>query len=232
MLFLDTVLKTFAKIFRVINQRRTVLIMLLIGGPVSIYLFQDLWMKQEFTIQIIAVYVLALLPLMLYKAFLYFILAIFDVLVMSFADYSQVYELDFERVRARISSILYEHKVKYQSLEKLALGGERGLLAAYRSIFKTNYPLIFVCADEPFIVIKIFQKIQAPNLVRIRQQLRPHQNIRIHIFTSQDPKAKVVAKLIINSLQILNQDHMQALEKGKFNEAIDVTVPLSKKKAK
>ncbi len=228
MIFLDRVLQLFAKVFRVLNQRKSVLILLAIGGPLSVFLLKEVWEKQEFAVQVVAVYSLALLPLLLYKSLVYFLLSVFDILVMGFADYHRTYDTDFERVRARISAILYERKVKYLSLDKLALGGEKGLLRMLRDVFRRNYPLIFVCSEKPFLVVKIFRTPQLRRLETIRRQLGG-EVIHVHIFHGEDAQAKVIAKLIINALEILGQQNMQALQAEPVGSTIDLKLPAPKR---
>lgn len=228
MLPLDAVLQGSAKLFRVLNQRLTVLAMLLVGAPVSVYLLKDAWQLLPFWEQVVAVYSLALLPLLLYKALLYFLLTVFDYIVMFFADYRKDYQLDLERVRARIASILYQRKVKYQSLDKLALGGERGILDWLRDKFRLTYPLIFVCTEKPFLVIKIFRYRPTVRLERIRSQLAG-QSIYVHIFHGEDKEARVIAKLVANALEILSQEGMQAVDgKDWKGKAIDLKLQAPK----
>lgn len=221
MLLLDNVLRLLAKVFRVVNQRRSVIITFLLIAPATVYWFRAIWLEQPFTTQVIAVYSLVFLPFLLYKALLYFFLALFDFVVIFFADDTKSFDVDFEKVRARVSKILLEKNVKYQSLENLALGGERGILDRLRGILRVKYPLIFVCADEPFIVVKIFQSLGSQRIESIKRQITNKQAISVKIFYAEEQRARVLAKLILNSLEVLNaeekegaQAEVQAARKG------------------
>ncbi|MFH1200039.1 MAG: hypothetical protein V1708_03155 [Candidatus Micrarchaeota archaeon] len=213
MLFVDHALKLLAKLFRVVNQRSSVIITFLFVAPATVFWFRTVWLEQPFTSQVVAVYSLVFLPFLLYKALLYFFLALFDGVVVFFAGYSKDFDVDFEKVRARVTKILSDKDVKYQSLENLALGGEKSILDRLRGILRIKYPLIFVCADEPFIVIKIFRSIWSPRIGRLMNQITHKEAISVKIFFAEDPKATVLAKMIMNSLEVLKAEEQDA-EKG------------------
>ncbi len=220
MFILDRLLHLFARVFVVSNQRRSTLFVLVFGGLAAAYLLRGIWLNQPFEIQVIALYSILMLPLLLYKAFLYFLLTLFDVVVMFFADYSCRYEIDYERVRSRVIAILTEKNVRYQSLENLALGGERGLLRFLRNLLRLNYPLIFVCADRPFLVVKIFRVFRPPKLENLRRQITPLETIHVAVFHGEEQEARVVAKLIVNSLEILNKEQVQNALQERLPDAI------------
>ncbi len=220
MLLLDNILRLLAKVFRVVNQRKSVLITFLVGSPLTVYWFRAVWLEQPFTTQVIAVYSLVFLPFLIYKALLYFFLTLFDGVVIFFADYTKSYDVDFEKVRARVSKILAEKNVKYQSLESLALGGERGILESLRQALRIKYPLIFVCADDPFIVVKIYPSLGSPQIASIMHQITNKQAISVKIFYAEDQRARVLAKLIMNSLEVLNSEQQEAGEESAAQQAV------------
>ncbi|MFH1106931.1 MAG: hypothetical protein V1787_03470 [Candidatus Micrarchaeota archaeon] len=223
MFLFDNVLKLLAKVFRVVNRRRSVAITFLVGSPLTVYWFRTIWLEQPFTMQVVAVYSLVFLPFLLYKALLYFFLSLFDTVVIFFADYTKSYDVDFEKVRARVAKILVEKNVKYQSLDSMALGAERGLLERLRGWLHIKYPLIFVCADDPFVVIKIFKSLGSPRIQDLKHQITHKEAISVKIFFEEEPRARVLAKLIMNSLEVLNTDQREAEPPGIAVQAIQLS---------
>ncbi|MFH0971543.1 MAG: hypothetical protein V1835_03160 [Candidatus Micrarchaeota archaeon] len=206
MQFWDEVLKLLAKVFRVVNNSLSMSLTIAIGSPFSVYLFRDSLSSPTVEHQFAVTVIVVLLPFLLYKALLYTLLATFDCILTLTTDYNKIYDVDMEKVRARVTKVMVERKVSYQSLETIALGLERELLKWVRKIFHLRYPLIYVATERPFVVVKIFRAIGSPKVANLMKQVENKERVGVRIFTEEENDAKVLAKVIINSLEFLNKE--------------------------
>ncbi|MFH0971222.1 MAG: hypothetical protein ABIG96_00940 [Candidatus Micrarchaeota archaeon] len=205
MQFWDRVLKLLAKVFRVVNNSLSMAIAILLGSPVSVFLFRNELVSPNVEHQFLLTVFVVLLPFLLYKALLYFLLALFDFILIASTDYDKTYDVNIEKVRARVTKVMLERKVNYQSLETIALGVERYALQKLRNVLHLRYPLIYVATDRPFVVIKISRAISSPKVIRLMNQLENRDKVGVRIFTEEQTDAKVLAKVIINSLEFLEK---------------------------
>ncbi|MFH1257449.1 MAG: hypothetical protein V1658_00770 [Candidatus Micrarchaeota archaeon] len=202
----DRVLKVLSKVFRVVNNSTSMSLAILIGSPISVYLFADLLNSPSVEHHFLLTVIIVLLPFLLYKMLLYFLLACFDFILIATTDFNKSYDVDMEKVRARVTKVMMERKVAYQSLETIALGLEKDLLQKMRQILHMKYPLIYVATDKPFVVVKIFRAISSPNVQRLMKQLENKERVGVRIFAEETNEAKVLSKVIINSLEFLNKE--------------------------
>ncbi len=179
---------------------------ILIGSPISVYIFREMLSSPEVENQLLVTIIVVLLPFILYKGLLYALLAVFDFILISTTDYNKVYEVNIEKVRARVTKVLVERKVGYQSLETLALGVERDILRKLRSVLHLKYPLIYVATERPFVVIKIFRAIGSPKVASLMTSVVNKERVGVRIFTEEENDAKVLAKVMMNSLEFLNKE--------------------------
>ena len=206
MQFWDKVLKLLARIFRVVNKSSSLFLVILIGSIISLAIFWDIVNRPDVAHRITLVSIVVLLPFLMYKMFLYFLLTLFDFILIANTDYDKVYEVDMEKVRARVLKVMEERKVRYQSLEAIALGMERKFLTRMRGFLHLKFPLIYVATDKPFVVIKIFRTIESAKVANLVKQVENKDRVGIRIFTEETAEAKVLAKVIINSLEFLNKE--------------------------
>lgn len=198
-------MKLLARLFRVVNNSYSLMLTILIGSPITVYVFREYVNAPQVEHQFLLTVTLVLLPFLLYKALLYFLLALFDAILIAMTDYDRVYEVNVEKVKARVTKVMVERKVKYQSLETIALGLERNFLQWVRATFHWRYPLIYVATDRPFVVIKIFRAIGSPKVANLMSQVENRERVGVRIFTEETGEAKVLAKVMINSLEFLNK---------------------------
>ncbi len=206
MQFWDQVLKFLSKLFHVLNNSLTMALIIFIGSPISVYLFRDFAYSPEVAHQFTLTVILVLLPFLIYKALLYFLLALFDFILITATDYDRVYEVNMEKVRARVTKVLMERKVRYQALDTIALGLEKELLVKMRNFLHLKYPLIYVATDRPFVVVKIFRAIRSQKVASLMRQVENKERVGVRIFTEEQNEAKVLSKVIINSLEFLNKE--------------------------
>ncbi|MEK6953882.1 MAG: hypothetical protein AABX01_02670 [Candidatus Micrarchaeota archaeon] len=210
MQFWDRVLRVLSKVFRVVNSSYSMMLVILLGSPISVYIFRDYLVSPDVKNQLLLIMVVVLLPFLLYKALLYFLLALFDFILISSTDYDKEFDVDIEKVRARITKVLVERKVKYQSLDAIALGLEKDVLTWVRRVLHLRFPLIYVATDRPFAVIRVFRAIKSLKVLNLMKQVENKERVGVRIFTEESNEAKVLAKIIINSLEFLNKQ--EALE--------------------
>ncbi|MFH1750266.1 MAG: hypothetical protein ABH863_01155 [Candidatus Micrarchaeota archaeon] len=212
MKYVDGFLRLLAKTFRVVNSSYSMMLAILLGSPISVFIFRDYIVSPDVKYQFLLTIVVVLLPFLLYKALLYFMLALFDFILITSTDYDKEYDVNVEKVRARVTKVLVERKVKYQSLDAIALGLERETLNYLRSLLHLRFPLIYVATDRPFVVIKIFRTIGSKRVVSLMRQVENKERVGVRIFTEERNEAKVLAKIIINSLEFLNKEEQMEEE--------------------
>lgn len=202
----DTVLKLLARTFSVINNSLSMGLVILLGSPLSVFIFKDLLLSPGVQNQFLLTVFIVLLPFLLYKAVLYALLAMFDFILISTTDYDRVFEVNMEKVRARVTKVLVERKVRYQSLETIALGLEKEFLRYVRSHLHLKYPLIYVATDRPFVVVKIFKALRSTRMSNLMRQVEGKEAVGVRIFSEEENQAKVLSKVIINSLEFLEKE--------------------------
>ncbi|HLC48076.1 MAG TPA: hypothetical protein VJI13_03290 [Candidatus Norongarragalinales archaeon] len=215
MKFWDGILQMLAKVFRVVNSSFSMMLVILLGSPLSVYIFRDVLTSTDVSNQFLMTVIVVLLPFLLYKALLYLLLTLFDFILISNTDYDKEYDVDIEKVRARVTKVLVERKVNYQSLDTIALGLEKSALIWIRGVLHLRFPLIYVATERPFVVIKIFRAIGSSKVVNLIKQVEDKERVSIRIFTEERNDAKVLAKIIINSLEFLNKEEMMEEEMGR-----------------
>lgn len=206
MKFWNRVLQLLAKVFRVVNSSYSMMLVILLGSPLSVYIFRDLMVSPDVKNQFLMTVIIVVLPFLLYKALLYLMLAAFDFILIGNTDYDKEYEVNMEKVRARVTKVLVERKVSYQSLETIALGLEKDLLHWLRSLLHLRFPLIYVATERPFVVIKISRAMESLKMVNLIRQVENKERVGVRIFTEDAGDAKVLAKVIINSLEFLTKE--------------------------
>ena len=204
---LDALLKILAGIFRIMNKGEFKIAVFFFGAAASLYSMFWVYENRPLYESAFLALVTMVIPYLLYKAVLMVLLALFDLLLTSFGGTPKKYDLSIEKLRARISRIFYERKLSYQSLDGLALGIERQIILMMRNMLSLNYPLIYVCTDEVFIVVKVQRVVRAEKVARIGTEIMNRDTVMVNVFSENDPKAKALSKLIESTLDILQSEN-------------------------
>ena len=204
---LDFILKVLAGIFRIMNRGEFKVAVFFFGAAASLYSLFAVYENRPLYESAFLALTTMVVPYLLYKAVLMVLLALFDLLLTRFGGTPKKYDISVEKLRARISRIFYERKLSYQSLDGIALGIERQIILMMKNALNLNYPLIYVCTQEVFIVVKVQRVIRTEKVARIGTEIMNRDTVMVNVFSESDPKAKALSKLIESTLDILQTEN-------------------------
>jgi len=126
---------------------------LAVGGFAgSMKLFEALGLQLAWGALLFAAFLVAVLFVLLFKAFSLFLLVACDLVLLD--SPAQDLEMPVEKVSARITRFLSEHSVTGTYLDKYALGAERAVLAWLEKTLRLNPPVILF-VWRPFAAVRL-----------------------------------------------------------------------------
>jgi len=153
------------------------------GFAGALRLFELMGLKMSGVATIFAAVLVALLLVLLFKAFSLFLLVACDLVLLSAPKHYLA--IPVEKVSARVTRFLAEHKLAGLYLDKYALGAERAVLAWLEKAFRLNPPtILFVW--RPFVAVR-YQKTL--------------KGARLWVYSEDSPLARSAAKALETSIK-------------------------------
>ncbi|MCX6767921.1 MAG: hypothetical protein NTY90_04315 [Candidatus Micrarchaeota archaeon] len=145
--------------------------------------FEIIGLEFEQATGLFAALLLALLIVLLFKAFSLFLLVACDLVLLN--SPKQELSVPAENVLARITRFLAEHKLEGIYLDKYSLGAERTVLAWLEKTFRLNTPsILFVW--RPFAAVR-FQQVRG--------------GTRLWVYSEDSPLSRSLAKALETTIK-------------------------------
>ncbi|MFH1442577.1 MAG: hypothetical protein ABIG96_00935 [Candidatus Micrarchaeota archaeon] len=177
-----------------LNQRAFTLLVFLAGIGVAAYWFPNALTEGVTKNEIVSIILLISLPYLILKAVVLLDLLILDISINFSAKNRFIYKVNYEKAKARIAKLFIDKNIPFSKVDNFEFGIERyfvSVLQKYTTGTKFNYPANFI-SNRPFIVARIY------DLKDGRTQVK--------VLFEEEKEAEVIARLIIASLQALEDE--------------------------